>query len=137
MLNIPDVVSMCRPSRPARLRGHLLAARVRRRVVSSASVGAEPAGGRSATDRPVSCDTMRERPIVSGRPPRLTIRAGDLSELTVPPDMTGVRWADTTVECRARLLHPQGTLVAGPDDLGVVLTGAEVVCDICSDACAQ
>lgn len=80
---------------------------------------------------------MSERPIDSGRPPSLTIRAGDLSELTVSLDMTGVRWADATVECRARLLHPRGTLVAGPDDVGVVLTGADVVCDICSDACAQ
>lgn len=67
----------------------------------------------------------------------MTIRAGDLDELSVPLDMIGVRWPDATVECRARLLHPRGTLVAGPDDVGVVLTGADVACDICSDACAQ
>ena len=50
--------------------------------------------------------------------------------------LTGVRWADGTVECRARLLDPGGSLVACAGDVGIVLTGRDVSCDTCSDACA-
>lgn len=54
----------------------------------------------------------------------------------LPDGATGVRWADGTIECRYRLLHPAGSLVATIGDVGVVLTGAEVECSTCSDACA-
>ena len=49
--------------------------------------------------------------------------------------LTGVRWFDGTVECRARLLHPAGSLAARAGDVGEVLTGDDVACDNCSDAC--
>lgn len=54
----------------------------------------------------------------------------------VPVDLTGVRWPDGTVECRFRLLHPAGSLVAVDGDTGEVLTNAEAECTTCSDACA-
>ena len=50
--------------------------------------------------------------------------------------LTGVRWFDGTIECRARLLHLGGSLAACPGDVGAVLTGDGVSCDVCSDACA-
>ena len=51
--------------------------------------------------------------------------------------LTGVRWFDGTVECRARLLHPAGSLAARPGYVGAVLTGDDVACDNCSDACGM
>lgn len=53
----------------------------------------------------------------------------------VPAELTGVRWSDGTVECRFRLTHPVGSLVAHDGDVGVMLTGANVACTTCSDAC--
>lgn len=55
----------------------------------------------------------------------------------LPDDVTGVRWSDGTVECRFRLLHPAGSLVAADGDIGVVLTTGDVECTTCSDACAS
>lgn len=67
-------------------------------------------------------------------PPRRIFTAGSGREL--PADATGVRWADGTVECRFRLGHPAGTLVAADGETGEVLTGGDVECTTCSDACA-
>lgn len=55
----------------------------------------------------------------------------------VPADLTGIRWPDGTIECRHRLLHPSGSLIGGDGEIGVVLTGIEVECTTCSDACAR
>jgi hypothetical protein len=65
------------------------------------------------------------------------IVAQAITELTIPADLTGVQWECGTIECRARLLHPLGTLVAEPGDIGVVLTSPDVECDSCSDACSE
>lgn len=65
---------------------------------------------------------------------RRTIVAESGSSL--PIDLTGVRWRDGTAECRARLEHPTGSLVAADGDVGEVLTSADAACDTCSDACA-
>lgn len=61
--------------------------------------------------------------------------AGSTDDL--PADATAVRWADGTVECRFRLLHPSGSLVAIDGDLGTVLTDPTADCTTCSDACAS
>ena len=53
----------------------------------------------------------------------------------VPDDLTGVRWADGTIECRFRIIHSDGSLVAAPGEMGVVLTDDSVSCDRCSEAC--
>ena len=53
----------------------------------------------------------------------------------VPDDLTGVKWSDGTVECRARVTHRDGSLVANGSDVGIVLTDRDVSCDRCSDAC--
>lgn len=55
----------------------------------------------------------------------------------VPLDLTGVRWPDGTLECRFRLLHPAGSLVAVDGELGIVLTNHDAACTTCSDACAD
>lgn len=55
----------------------------------------------------------------------------------LPSDATGVRWADGTVECRFRLLHRAGSLVADEGDVGVLLTDPSVGCATCSDACTS
>ena len=55
---------------------------------------------------------------------------------SLPVGLTGVRWADGTVECRFRLLHADGSLVAADGDVGTVLTTLEAECTTCSDACA-
>jgi len=54
----------------------------------------------------------------------------------IPVDLMGVRWHDGTVECRFRLLHPDGSLVAAGGDFGTVLTSPDTACTTCSDACA-
>ena len=54
----------------------------------------------------------------------------------IPIELTGVRWPDGTVECRFRLLHPAGSLIATDGDVGQVLTDHDVECTACSDACA-
>jgi hypothetical protein len=54
----------------------------------------------------------------------------------VPPDLTGVRWPDGTIECRFRLLDRSGSLVASDGEVGIVLTADHVECTTCSDACA-
>jgi hypothetical protein len=58
------------------------------------------------------------------------LRAGNL-----PADLTGVRWPDGTVECRARVAHVDGPLAADGDTFGEVLTDPAVSCDRCSEAC--
>ena len=58
------------------------------------------------------------------------LRAGDL-----PADLTGVRWLDGTVECRARVTHVDGPVAAADDAVGVVLTDPMVSCSHCSEAC--
>lgn len=63
-----------------------------------------------------------------------TIIAGVTAEL--PSEFTGVRWASGTIECRARLEHPAGSLVVTDGEIGEVLTRPDVACDTCSDACA-
>jgi hypothetical protein len=60
--------------------------------------------------------------------------AGRPAEL--PTDATAVRWREGTVECRFRLLHPRGSLVADDGDHGVVLTDPAADCTICSDICS-
>ncbi len=59
------------------------------------------------------------------------------ADQVIPVDLTGVRWSDGTVECRFRLLHPAGSLVAVDGDLGVVLTNPDAECTTCSDACVS
>ena len=68
-------------------------------------------------------------------PTRVTWTA--TGEPSLPDGATGVRWSDGTIECRFRLLHPAGSLVAGDGDVGVVLTGPDIECTTCSDACAD
>lgn len=68
---------------------------------------------------------MRERSITVA-----AIRAGD-----VPTELTGVRWFDGTVECRARVTHIDGPLAVDDDGVGVVLTDPTASCDRCSEAC--
>jgi hypothetical protein len=58
------------------------------------------------------------------------------ADQAIPVDLTGVRWPDGTVECRFRLVHPAGSLVAGDGQVGLVLTELDADCTICSDACA-
>ncbi len=65
--------------------------------------------------------------------PRTFIAA---SASALPDDLTGVRWADGTVECRFRLAHADGSLVAAAGEVGVILTDPAVSCTTCSDACA-
>ena len=55
----------------------------------------------------------------------------------VPADLTGVRWSDGTVECRFRVTHPAGSLVARDGEVGVILTEPDAECTDCSDACAS
>ncbi len=57
--------------------------------------------------------------------------------LPVPADLTAVRWADGTVECRFRLVHPTGSLVALDGEAGVVITEPGVDCTTCSSACSS
>ena len=63
-----------------------------------------------------------------------TFEAGSTQPL--PADLTGVRWPDGTVECRLRLTHPSGSLVAADGEVGIVLTELDATCTGCSDACA-
>jgi hypothetical protein len=56
--------------------------------------------------------------------------------MTLDADVTGVRWPDGSIECRFRLEHPAGSLVARVGEVGVVLTDPRAECDACSDACA-
>ena len=67
-------------------------------------------------------------------PHRRTFTAG--GSQSVPVDLTGVRWPDGTVECRFRLTHPAGSLVATNGEIGVILTEPGAACTVCSDACA-
>lgn len=67
-------------------------------------------------------------------PSERTFVAG--SSHPLPADLTGVRWPDGTVECRFRLTHPSGSLVATDGDIGIVLTELDAACTVCSDACA-
>lgn len=59
------------------------------------------------------------------------------SAVDLPDVATAVRWPDGTVECRFRLLHPAGSLVAIDGELGTVLTDPTAECTTCSDACAS
>jgi hypothetical protein len=74
-------------------------------------------------------------PSAEPRPDRRTIVAG--SPAALPDDLTGVRWTDGTVECRYRLEHANGSLVAVAGEVGVVITDPAAECDTCSDACAR
>lgn len=65
---------------------------------------------------------------------RQTFTAG--SRRSVPASLAGVRWPDGTVECRFRLTHPAGSLVAADGEIGVILTDPDTACTVCSDACA-
>lgn len=67
-------------------------------------------------------------------PSQRTFEAG--SSQPLPADLTGVRWPDGAIECRFRLTHPSGSLVAADGEVGVVLTELDAVCTVCSDACA-
>jgi len=67
-------------------------------------------------------------------PPRRTFTAGSAQEL--PTDLTAVMWANGTVECRHRLAHRDGSLVAAVGEIGQILTDLRVSCTVCSDACA-
>ena len=78
----------------------------------------------------------RQHPCSEARAGRRIV-AEAITELAIPADLTGVQWECGTIECRARLLHPRGTLVAEPCDIGVVLTSPDVKCDSCSDACSE
>ena len=69
--------------------------------------------------------------------PPTMITAEQVADRDFDSTLTGVRWFDGTVECRARLLHPAGSLAARAGDVGVVLTGDDVACDNCSDACGM
>lgn len=63
---------------------------------------------------------------------RWTAGAGE----TLPAEATAVRWNGGTVECRFRLLHPAGSLVAPDGETGEILTDPRAECTTCSDACA-
>ena len=54
----------------------------------------------------------------------------------IPVDLNGVRWPDGSTECRFRLLHPAGSLVAFDGQVGQVLTDPATECTTCSEACA-
>ena len=60
-------------------------------------------------------------------PSQRTFEAG--SNQSVPADLTAV-------ECRFRLSHPTGSLVAADGEVGVILTEPDAACTVCSDACA-
>ncbi len=70
----------------------------------------------------------------STSPPQRTWTAG--ANQAIPLDLTGVRWHDGTVECRFRLLHPNGSFFAVDGDVGEVLAHSDAECTTCSDACA-
>jgi hypothetical protein len=55
----------------------------------------------------------------------------------VPAALTAVRWADGTIECRFRIVHPAGSLVADDGDVGTVLTEDGIDCTNCSSACSS
>jgi hypothetical protein len=82
----------------------------------------------ASSERPTS---SRRRSSASSAGP--SWRAGD----TVPDELTAVRWADGTIECRFRIVHPAGSLVADDGEVGVVLTDDGVDCTTCSSACSS
>ena len=63
------------------------------------------------------------------------VTVNELRAGIVPVELTGVRWPDGTVECRARVTHVDGSLAAAGETFGVVLTDPAVTCDQCSEAC--
>lgn len=69
-------------------------------------------------------------------PAPLLVTPAQLRDGEIPDDLTGVRWADGTIECRFRVLDPAGSLVANEGDRGIALFDASAECDRCSDACA-
>lgn len=54
----------------------------------------------------------------------------------ISAELLGVRWAKGIFECRFRLLHPTGSLIAEDGGVGQVVADHEVECTTCSDACA-
>ena len=54
----------------------------------------------------------------------------------IPFELTGIRWPDGSTECRFRLLHLAGSLVATDGEVGQILTDLATECTTCSDACA-
>ncbi len=73
-------------------------------------------------------------PMSTGSTSRPTFTAG--ASQFVPAHLTGLQWPDGTVECRFRLTHPAGSLVAANGEVGVILTDPDAACTVCSDACA-
>lgn len=67
--------------------------------------------------------------------PSRKVTARELQSGNVPSGLTGVRWPDGSVECRARVTHADGSLAAAGETVGVVLTDPAVTCDHCSEAC--
>jgi hypothetical protein len=78
-----------------------------------------------------SYDMMSESRVGVRRIAVESLRTGD-----VPDDLTGIHWDNGWVECRARVVHPDGPLAAAGRAHGTILTDAAVVCDTCSDACS-
>lgn len=69
-----------------------------------------------------------------------TLTLAELVAGRVPHDMTGVRWPDGTVECRANLVASDYVLRLSASGqtrpaAGVVLTDQAVACDQCADKC--
>jgi len=68
------------------------------------------------------------------------ITFADLTAGQVPDYLTGVRWPDGTVECRAKVVaegyvsHHEATRVDDADL--VLLTDPSVACDVCADYCS-
>jgi hypothetical protein len=79
----------------------------------------------------VSADGTLTAVTSASTPPTWTAGSGQ----PVLDEMTAVAWADGTTECRYRLLHPAGSLVADDGDVGLVLTDADAVCTTCTEAC--
>jgi hypothetical protein len=52
-----------------------------------------------------------------------------------PELAAGVRWPDGSVECRFRLQHPAGSLVAAVGEIGLLLVDEPAECTTCSEAC--
>lgn len=54
----------------------------------------------------------------------------------LPDHAFGIRWPDGTVECRFRIVHPNGSLVADAGASGTVLRDPATECTTCSSACS-
>ena len=54
----------------------------------------------------------------------------------IPGKITGIKWPDGSTECRFRLQHTAGSLVAINGEIGQVLTDPASECTTCSGACS-